>query len=124
MRAIQSTAAVSFGGVPTLIMSLSSDALYPPYQQQALRDGLSVAGQMERAALELGWQCVRDGQNVTVYHPQGGTVTLTGDTVETQGFVGAGCHEARKALGIRVEEGSIHETAECAGAVAKVSVPA
>jgi homoserine O-acetyltransferase/O-succinyltransferase len=30
--------------VPTLVMSLSSDTLYPPYQQQALRDALAAQG--------------------------------------------------------------------------------
>lgn len=82
-------------------------------------------GAVEQAALQLGWLAERTDAGLVVYHPAGGTVTLGKDaTVQTAGFVGAGCHEARKQLGIRVEEGSIHETAECAAAVAKVNVPA
>ncbi|NLA35994.1 MAG: alpha/beta fold hydrolase, partial [Actinobacteria bacterium] len=37
-------AALNRVSAPSLIMSISSDTLYPPYQQEAIRDGLLAAG--------------------------------------------------------------------------------
>jgi len=53
------------------------------------------AVEVARSAAEAqGWYCedAADG-SVVVYHPQGGTLTVTADgTVDANGFTGTGCH--------------------------------
>ncbi len=81
-------------------------------------------GVVEQAAKELGWQSERTQAGLVVYSPAGGTVTVTpSGTVETAGFVGNACHEARTQLGIMVDENSIQATVEGACAVATVGLP-
>jgi hypothetical protein len=49
----------------------------------------------ERRCADLGWQCERQGDRLIVYHPAGGTLTVTaGGEVDADGFVGQGCHDA------------------------------
>lgn len=67
----------------------------------------------EKAALDLGWLTERVDGRLVVHHPSGGTLSVSADgKLETQGFVGGACHQAREALGLPVEEGSIVGTAE------------
>lgn len=59
---------------------------------------LSVA---EQAALAQGWQCQREGDKLTVYHPSGGTLTIDAQgSLDANGFVGTGCHDAIMQLGL------------------------
>lgn len=45
------------------------------------------------AAAAQGWYCERQGESLVVYHPAGGTLTVTPDGVcDAMGIVGAGCH--------------------------------
>lgn len=72
------------------------------------------------AAEQLGWQCERTEQGLTVYHPDSGTITLSNEGVcETTGFVGGSCHQAREALGLLVD-GQVQNKPEFAQAQAVV----
>jgi hypothetical protein len=71
------------------------------------------------AAEELGWQCERTDTGLTIYHPENGVLTVSKEGVcETTGFIGAGCHAAREALGL-MADGAIQNKPEY-GAVAAV----
>jgi hypothetical protein len=50
------------------------------------------------AAAMLGWAAERHGNDVTVFHPSGGTLTVSAGGIETSGFVGCGCHVAADQL--------------------------
>lgn len=44
-------------------------------------------------AIEQGWYCEESGANLVIYHPTGGTLTVTPEGIcDASGFVGAGCH--------------------------------
>jgi hypothetical protein len=59
-------------------------------------------------ANELGWMAERTGEGVTIYHPSGGSLTVTGaGEVEAHGFHGAGCHEATGAIGAALGSASV-----------------
>lgn len=75
-------------------------------------------------AQNLGWQYERQGDgSLLVYHPQGGTLTLNRQgEVETQGFKGGACHQAREALGLQVDPNTIVNTAECGHIPAVISI--
>jgi hypothetical protein len=70
------------------------------------RYALSVA----RAAAEAqGWLCEEAPAGLTIYHPDGGTLTVRPDgTVDAAGFEGCGCTNAteaiERAMGSRQEE--------------------
>lgn len=54
-----------------------------------------------RRAAELGWLCERAGESMTIYHPSGGTLSVTADgTIDAAQFVGRGCHDAILTLGL------------------------
>lgn len=55
------------------------------------------------AAMDQGWQCERVGDTLTVYHPSGGTLTVSGTDAAASGFHGVGCHDALMALGVSGE---------------------
>ena len=50
------------------------------------------------AATQLGWMAERQGDTVIVYHPSGGTLTVSATGIETSGFIGCGCHVAADQL--------------------------
>lgn len=46
------------------------------------------------AATAQGWYSERRGEELVIFHPEGGTLTVKPDgTVDAAGFVGAGCHD-------------------------------
>lgn len=64
----------------------------------------------EQAAMNQGWQCERinGGVELLVYHPSGGTMTVTQDgKIDAAGFVGHGCHDAIQSLGLPILESQI-----------------
>ena len=66
---------------------------------------------VETAANLLGWQTERTPQGITVYHPEGGTITVDRQGVcETSGFIGRSCHEAREALGLKPDGAPTNKT--------------
>jgi len=82
-------------------------------QLPLLKEEYTIQHTLRQAEL-LGWQAERTPQGITVYHPDGGVLTLSKEGVcETTGFVGAGCHEARLSLGLAAF-GEIHNKAEFA----------
>lgn len=62
--------------------------------------------EVARAEAErLGWMVEEHDNTLLIYHPSGGTLTVTGDgTVDATGFLGQGCHDAalpiEQALGV------------------------
>lgn len=52
------------------------------------------------AAHALGWLYERQGEILIVHHPSGGQLCYAGGQIETTGFTGSGCHEAREQLGL------------------------
>jgi hypothetical protein len=72
-------------------------------QLDKLRSEYAMAS-AQLAAQQLGWQCERTERGLTVYHPEGGILTLSNEGIcETTGFIGAGCHTAREALGLQAD---------------------
>lgn len=70
-----------------------------------------LSTRVETAASLLGWQTERTPQGVTVYHPQGGVLTVSHDGVcDTTGFTGTGCHEAREQLGLQADGAAINKS--------------
>lgn len=68
---------------------------------------------VEQQAANIGWQTERVSGSLVVYHPEGGTLTLSAaGECETAGFVGSGCHVARETLGLSVIPGTLVETGE------------
>jgi len=65
----------------------------------------------QRAAEELGWQCERTADGLTVHHPTGGILHVGADVCETTGFLGDACHAAREALGL-LADGQVQNTPE------------
>lgn len=57
----------------------------------------------ERAAQAQGWQCERTQDGLTIYHPSGGTLTVTCSAIDANGFQGQGCHDAMLALGLSLD---------------------
>lgn len=57
----------------------------------------------EIAAQSIGWQCERIENGVRVYHPSGGTITVTQTTVDLAGFTGGMCAEAMRQLALPTE---------------------
>jgi hypothetical protein len=83
-----------------------------------------LLGATQRQAQLLGWLTELTPAGLVVYHPDGGTLTVSPEgTCETAGFVGAGCHEARLALGLQAVEGSVVETSEACRVPARVTLP-
>lgn len=77
----------------------------------------------ETVAREIGWQTERTAQGLTVYHPAGGALTLSRDmTVDTTGFIGSACHEAREALGLAVD-GEVTTKPEALAVPARINLP-
>jgi hypothetical protein len=76
-----------------------------------------------KAAADLqGWLHEQTADTLTVYHPQGGTLTIKASgEYEAAGFIGAACHEARETLGIEALD--IVNTPEAARAVAENHLP-
>lgn len=64
-------------------------------------------------AFALGWVSQDQGENLVIYHPEGGTITVSPDgTCASAGFVGCGCDEAKtieEALGREVIRENTHE---------------
>jgi len=86
---------------------------------EALRSEYAMVA-AEQAAMDLGWQTQRTETGLTVFHPQGGILTVSRDGVcETTGFVGSSCHDARTALKL-VADGAITEKPEVGAVVAQV----
>lgn len=57
------------------------------------------------AAEQLGWMTQRDGDAVTIFHPDGGTITCNENgEMETSGFVGTGCVSAREMISAALGE--------------------
>lgn len=83
--------------------------------------GAYVIAVAEKAALAQGWQCEHTEGGLTIYHPSGGTLTVTGGAVDANGFQGQGCHEAILALGLPVQD--LQAKAEYAQTAAKVALP-
>lgn len=50
------------------------------------------------AATSQGWYHERMADTLVIYHPDGGTLTVTGGTVDAAGFTGQGCHDAALAI--------------------------
>ena len=46
----------------------------------------------------LGWQTTRDEIGLTIHHPSGGIILVTGETVDAAGFTGGVCATAINAL--------------------------
>lgn len=73
----------------------------------------------ELAAQVQGWQTERTSQGVTIYHPSGGSLTVSSaGQVEMQGFHGKGCHEALMTLGLPLDDMQatseyVQEKAQC-----------
>ena len=58
----------------------------------------------QKAAETQGWQTEFVGENLVIYHPEGGTLTVApGGTVDATGFQGKGCLDSILALGLPVE---------------------
>lgn len=76
----------------------------------------------EHAAGQQGWLTERTATgDLLIHHPSGGVLQVSaGGTLATSGFTGGACHEARLALGLPVEEGSIVETGECSQVAAVI----
>ena len=52
----------------------------------------------EQYAREQGWMAEREGERLTIYHPDGGTIQVDGAMLETKGFKGEACEEASEGL--------------------------
>ena len=78
---------------------------------------------VEQQAKSLGWLYERTGNDISVFHPQGGVIVVkNGKTAEASGFVGTGCHEAAMALSLKYE--SMNVLPEYGQVAAKVQVGA
>ena len=76
----------------------------------------------EQAAQAQGWQCQRTAEGLTIFYPQGGSITVTaGGNVEAHGFQGAGCHDAILALNLPVQD--LQAKPEFAATAARVQLP-
>ncbi len=75
----------------------------------------------ETAALALGWQCERTAEGLTVYHPSGGHLTVTGATAEAHGFHGQGCHDALLSLGLNLQ--GLEAKPEFTQVAAEIQIP-
>jgi hypothetical protein len=97
------------------VLSKSGELSYDNYDgrwgDQAELDKLKVGYTVEvcqRAATLYGWQSERVNGELKIYHPAGGVMTVAADgTIDAQGFVGHGCHEAIQSLGLPILEAQI-----------------
>lgn len=63
--------------------------------------GSYAVGMAEHAARLHGWNVEKTNAGVVIHHPSGGTLTVNAQGIlETAGFIGAACHEARETLGL------------------------
>lgn len=63
-----------------------------------------VLATAEQAAMQQGWLTQRDGETLTVFHPTGGTLVVTPNGAEANGFLGSGCHDALMALNLPMDQ--------------------
>ena len=63
-----------------------------------------VIATAEQAAMAQGWMTERNGETLTIHHPSGGSLTVTGNGAEANGFMGDGCHSALMALNLPMSE--------------------
>ena len=60
---------------------------------------------IQARADELGWTCQDDGDSLLIFHPSGGTLAVNkSGQLETDGFIGSGCHDAAAQLTSAVGE--------------------
>jgi hypothetical protein len=77
---------------------------------------------LEERAQALGWQYERTPEGLTVYHPQGGSLTLDKSAqLEAHGFQGEGCHSAMMELNMPLTD--LAAKAEYAQQSARVELP-
>lgn len=65
---------------------------------QRLTDGYAIEAAVS-AAQSQGWYVERHDDRAIVYHPDGGTLTVTADGVTASGFSGGGCQQPTELLG-------------------------
>ena len=56
--------------------------------------------QATQAAAAQGWQTELNGTELVIHHPDGGSLTINGQSLDATGFTGTGCHDAIVALGL------------------------
>lgn len=72
---------------------------------------------IENECAAQGWMTQRESDGIRVFHPSGGTVVVgPGGTIDADGFSGAGCVEATRALAaaLGTEQSSQFKPAYCA----------
>lgn len=60
--------------------------------------GEYIIATAESAAQSQGWLTERQGENLIVHHPNGGSMTVNANGAEANGFQGVGCHDALSTL--------------------------
>lgn len=63
-----------------------------------------VIATAEQAAMANGWMTERNGETLTIRHPSGGELVVTGNGAEANGFQGVGCHEALMSLNLPMDQ--------------------
>jgi hypothetical protein len=63
-----------------------------------------VISTAEQAAMSQGWMTERVGEALTIHHPSGGSLTVTANGAEANGFMGVGCHEALMSLNLPMDQ--------------------
>ncbi len=63
-----------------------------------------VIATAEQAAMAQGWMTERNGETLTIHHPSGGSLTVTANGAEANGFMGSGCHDALMSLNLPMSE--------------------
>lgn len=66
--------------------------------------GEYVIATAEQAAISQGWMCERVGEVLTIHHPSGGSLTVTANGAEANGFQGVGCHDALMSLNLPMDQ--------------------
>ena len=58
----------------------------------------------EQSAMAQGWMTERLEGSLLIHHPNGGTMTVTANGAEANGFQGVGCHEALMSLNLPMDQ--------------------
>ena len=66
--------------------------------------GEYIIATAQSAAESQGWLTERNGEQLIVHHPSGGTMTVNANGADASGFVGGACHEALMALNLPMSE--------------------
>ena len=58
----------------------------------------------EQSAMAQGWLTERVGETLVVHHPSGGSLVVTANGAEANGFAGVGCHSALMSLNLPMDQ--------------------